>query len=85
MAWCVLFSPYTRHTSEPQPLPRPRLPQDTLVFREELDVLKFLCKDLWVAAFRKQMDGLRTNHQVGMGVRGLPWWAWPRGAVRPGL
>ncbi|XP_040832520.1 trafficking protein particle complex subunit 6A [Ochotona curzoniae] len=40
-----------------------RLPQDTLVFREELDVLKFLCKDLWVAAFRKQMDGLRTNHQ----------------------
>lgn len=42
----------------------PRLPQETLAFREELDVLKFLCKDLWVAVFQKQMDSLRTNHQV---------------------
>ncbi|XP_013002342.1 trafficking protein particle complex subunit 6A isoform X2 [Cavia porcellus] len=40
-----------------------RLPQETLGFREELDVLKFLCKDLWVAVFHKQMDSLRTNHQ----------------------
>ncbi|KAM4800711.1 trafficking protein particle complex subunit 6A isoform X2 [Urocitellus parryii] len=40
-----------------------RLPRDTPAFREELDVLKFLCKDLWVAVFQKQMDGLRTNHQ----------------------
>uniref|UniRef100_A0A452DMH4 Trafficking protein particle complex subunit 6A n=1 Tax=Capra hircus TaxID=9925 RepID=A0A452DMH4_CAPHI len=28
-----------------------------------LDILKFLCKDLWVAVFHKQMDSLRTNHQ----------------------
>ncbi|XP_036088418.1 trafficking protein particle complex subunit 6A isoform X4 [Rousettus aegyptiacus] len=41
----------------------PRLPRETLAFREELDVLKFLCKDLWVAVFQKQMDSLRTNHQ----------------------
>ncbi|XP_059008194.1 trafficking protein particle complex subunit 6A isoform X1 [Mustela lutreola] len=41
-----------------------RLPQETLAFREELDILKFLCKDLWVAVFQKQMDSLRTNHQV---------------------
>ncbi|XP_074225535.1 NTPase KAP family P-loop domain-containing protein 1 isoform X6 [Camelus bactrianus] len=40
-----------------------RLPRETLAFREELDVLKFLCKDLWVAVFQKQMDSLRTNHQ----------------------
>ncbi|XP_013364215.1 PREDICTED: NTPase KAP family P-loop domain-containing protein 1 isoform X3 [Chinchilla lanigera] len=40
-----------------------RLPQETLGFREELEVLKFLCKDLWVAVFHKQMDSLRTNHQ----------------------
>nr|XP_020753874.1 trafficking protein particle complex subunit 6A isoform X3 [Odocoileus virginianus texanus] len=40
-----------------------RLPRETLAFREELDVLKFLCKDLWVAVFHKQMDSLRTNHQ----------------------
>ena len=55
----------------PQPGPHgvcrrpPRLPRETLTFREELDILKFLCKDLWVAVFHKQMDSLRTNHQVG--------------------
>lgn len=56
----------------PQPWPRltrclplpPRLPREMLAFREELDVLKFLCKDLWGAVFQKQMDSLRTNHQV---------------------
>nr|KAF6267253.1 trafficking protein particle complex 6A [Pipistrellus kuhlii] len=40
-----------------------RLPREMLAFREELDVLKFLCKDLWGAVFQKQMDSLRTNHQ----------------------
>nr|XP_058900942.1 trafficking protein particle complex subunit 6A isoform X2 [Kogia breviceps] len=40
-----------------------RLPRETLAFREELDVLKFLCKDVWAAVFHKQMDSLRTNHQ----------------------
>ncbi|XP_003799552.1 trafficking protein particle complex subunit 6A isoform X2 [Otolemur garnettii] len=40
-----------------------RLPQETLALREELDVLKFLCKDLWVSVFQKQIDGLCTNHQ----------------------
>lgn len=43
-----------------------RLPRETLAFREELDALKFLCKDLWAAMFQKHMDGLRTNHQVGV-------------------
>nr|XP_055107177.1 trafficking protein particle complex subunit 6A isoform X6 [Symphalangus syndactylus] len=51
-----------------------RLPRETLAFREELDVLKFLCKDLWVAVFQKQMDSLRTNHQgsqeAALGHRG---------------
>lgn len=45
------------------PLP-PRLSRETLAYREELDILKFLCKDLWMAVFQKQMDSLRTNHQV---------------------
>lgn len=43
-----------------------RLPRETLAVREELDALKFLCKDLWAATFQKHMDGLRTNHQVGV-------------------
>uniref|UniRef100_A0A9L0JMU8 Trafficking protein particle complex subunit 6A n=1 Tax=Equus asinus TaxID=9793 RepID=A0A9L0JMU8_EQUAS len=40
-----------------------RLSRETLAYREELDILKFLCKDLWMAVFQKQMDSLRTNHQ----------------------
>ncbi|KAM5325807.1 trafficking protein particle complex subunit 6A-like [Glossophaga mutica] len=40
-----------------------RLPWETLALSEELDVLKLLCKDLWVAVFQKQMDILCTNHQ----------------------
>jgi hypothetical protein len=31
---------------------------------EELDVVKFLCKDLWTLVFRKQVDNLKTNHRV---------------------
>uniref|UniRef100_A0A914RW67 Uncharacterized protein n=1 Tax=Parascaris equorum TaxID=6256 RepID=A0A914RW67_PAREQ len=26
--------------------------------------MKFLCKEFWTAAFGKQVDNLRTNHQV---------------------
>jgi len=32
-------------------------------FKDELDVMKFICKEYWVALFNKQMDNLRTNHQ----------------------
>lgn len=28
-----------------------------------LDTIKFICKDLWVALFDKQIDNLRTNHR----------------------
>ncbi|XP_070079121.1 trafficking protein particle complex subunit 6A isoform X2 [Equus przewalskii] len=51
------------------PLP-PRLSRETLAYREELDILKFLCKDLWMAVFQKQMDSLRTNHQASPLPRG---------------
>ncbi|KAF2012533.1 transport protein particle component, partial [Aaosphaeria arxii CBS 175.79] len=34
--------------------PRPTTP---------LDVIKFLCKDLWQLLFRKQIDNLKTNHR----------------------
>lgn len=32
-------------------------------FKDELDLMKFLCKDFWMSVFRKQIDNLRTNHQ----------------------
>uniref|UniRef100_A0A674PRK0 Trafficking protein particle complex subunit 6B n=1 Tax=Takifugu rubripes TaxID=31033 RepID=A0A674PRK0_TAKRU len=41
-----------------------RLTKDTARFKDELDVMKFICKDFWTSVFRKQIDNLRTNHQV---------------------
>lgn len=35
---------------------RPRLSQ-------QLDIVKFVCKDLWMVVFHKQMDNLKTNHR----------------------
>ncbi|EMC97697.1 hypothetical protein BAUCODRAFT_462989 [Baudoinia panamericana UAMH 10762] len=29
----------------------------------ELDAIKFICKDLWILVFRKQIDNLKTNHR----------------------
>ncbi|KAL3669788.1 hypothetical protein V7S43_005167 [Phytophthora oleae] len=30
---------------------------------EPLDVIKFVCKDFWIAMFKKQIDKLQTNHR----------------------
>ncbi|XP_041860227.1 trafficking protein particle complex subunit 6b [Melanotaenia boesemani] len=40
-----------------------RLTKDTPRFKDELDIMKFICKDFWTCVFRKQIDNLRTNHQ----------------------
>lgn len=32
-------------------------------FKDELDLMKFVCKDFWMCVFKKQIDNLRTNHQ----------------------
>ena len=32
-------------------------------FKDELDLMKFICKDFWTSVFKKQIDNLRTNHQ----------------------
>lgn len=40
-----------------------RLTKDTVRFKDELDVMKFICKDFWTSVFKKQIDNLRTNHQ----------------------
>lgn len=33
-------------------------------FVDTLDVVKFICKDLWTIMFKKQIDNLKTNHRV---------------------
>ncbi len=41
-----------------------RFSRDRPRFSETLDVIKFLCKDMWTLVFRKQIDNLKTNHRV---------------------
>lgn len=41
-----------------------RFSRDRPRFADNLDVIKFLCKDLWTILFRKQVDNLKTNHRV---------------------
>jgi len=40
-----------------------RLLRDSSRFKDELDTIKFICKDFWTAIYKKQIDNLRTNHQ----------------------
>ncbi|KAI9785014.1 MAG: Trafficking protein particle complex subunit 33 [Geoglossum umbratile] len=40
-----------------------RFSRDRPRFADTLDVIKFLCKDLWTLVFRKQIDNLKTNHR----------------------
>ncbi|GES63349.1 BET3 family protein [Aspergillus terreus] len=40
-----------------------RFARDRPRFTDNLDVIKFLCKDLWSVLFRKQVDNLKTNHR----------------------
>lgn len=32
-------------------------------FNDALDAIKFVCKDLWMLVFKKQVDNLKTNHR----------------------
>ncbi|KAH0538727.1 hypothetical protein FGG08_004679 [Glutinoglossum americanum] len=41
-----------------------RFSRDRPRFTDTLDVIKFLCKDLWMLVFRKQIDNLKTNHRA---------------------
>lgn len=43
-----------------------RFSRDRPRFSDTLDVIKFLCKDLWTLVFRKQVDNLKTNHRVSL-------------------
>jgi hypothetical protein len=41
----------------------PRFSRDAPRPTTPLDIIKFLCKDLWTLLFRKQIDNLKTNHR----------------------
>ncbi|KAL8914120.1 MAG: hypothetical protein Q9171_001236 [Xanthocarpia ochracea] len=40
-----------------------RFSRDRPRFTDTLDMIKFLCKDLWTLVFKKQIDNLKTNHR----------------------
>lgn len=37
---------------------------DGVRLRDELDYVRFIAKDLWIALFGKQVDNLRTDNNV---------------------
>ncbi|KAH9043855.1 NO signaling/Golgi transport ligand-binding domain-containing protein [Lactarius pseudohatsudake] len=41
-----------------------RLCHDRAGFADTLDIVKFVCKELWSTCWDKQVDNLRTNHRV---------------------
>ena len=45
-----------------------RFSRDKPRFTDPLDVIKFLCKDLWQVVFKKQIDNLKTNHRVRLAL-----------------
>lgn len=47
-----------------------RFSRDRPRFTDHLDVIKFLCKDIWMVVFKKQIDNLKTNHRVGQDTSG---------------
>eukprot|EP00124_Ichthyophonus_hoferi_P002229 Ihof_evm9s143 gene=Ihof_evmTU9s143 len=40
-----------------------RYTRDLPRMHDQLDIIKFICKDFWVNIFHKQIDNLRTNHR----------------------
>ncbi|TPX31079.1 hypothetical protein SmJEL517_g05520 [Synchytrium microbalum] len=40
-----------------------RFTKDRPRFIDNLDAVKFICKDFWIAIFKKQIDNLKTNHR----------------------
>ncbi|KAI2642556.1 BET3 family protein [Xylaria nigripes] len=40
-----------------------RFSRDRPRFTDTLDAIKFVCKDLWMLVFKKQIDNLKTNHR----------------------
>ncbi|KAI0195029.1 BET3 family protein [Astrocystis sublimbata] len=40
-----------------------RFSRDRPRFTDTLDAIKFICKDVWMLVFKKQVDNLKTNHR----------------------
>jgi len=47
-----------------------RMTKECPRFNSQLDIIKFICKEFWMCLFHKQVDNLKTNHQVRSSRRG---------------
>ena len=43
-----------------------RCARDRAPLLEQLEAVKFICKEFWGEVFRKAVDNLRTNHRCGI-------------------
>eukprot|EP00002_Diphylleia_rotans_P036658 TRINITY_DN8101_c0_g1_i2.p1 TRINITY_DN8101_c0_g1~~TRINITY_DN8101_c0_g1_i2.p1 ORF type:complete len:114 (-),score=23.49 TRINITY_DN8101_c0_g1_i2:47-388(-) len=41
-----------------------RMCRDHPRFNDNLEIIKYICKEVWNELFKKQIDNLRTNHRV---------------------
>lgn len=55
------LAPSSSGSSTPPTQQQPQQPRQAAA--DILELVKFICKDVWVAAFDKQVDNLRTNHR----------------------
>jgi len=56
--------PIAKQTQQPASLTTPQAAPPTLPLPlEPLEVVKFVCKDVWTTLYDKQIDNLRTNHR----------------------
>jgi hypothetical protein len=37
--------------------------KDKMRFQDNLEIIKFICKEFWTEIFKKQVDNLKTNHK----------------------
>jgi len=40
-----------------------RYTKDSAIFAEQIDMIKFICKEFWIAVFKKQIDKLQTDYK----------------------
>ncbi|MBW0533550.1 hypothetical protein O181_073265 [Austropuccinia psidii MF-1] len=52
-----------RITKDKPRFPRANQQSTTVTLPDPLELIKFVCKDVWMAMYNKQADNLRTNHK----------------------
>jgi hypothetical protein len=57
------------------PLPSGETTSNSNIYQIQLETVKFICKDFWIAIFHKQMDRLQTNHRGTFVLKDLDF-AW---------